>query len=69
MTIQVGDEPVDVAVGEDAVWVVNRGDRSISRIDPETNQVVATMGFDNQPIRVAVSEGVIWVTVQEGDAS
>ena len=32
--------PVGVAVGAGAVWVANRDDGTVSRIDPETNEVV-----------------------------
>jgi streptogramin lyase len=68
-TIPVGDGPVDLAVGEDAVWVVNGGGRTISRIDPEVGNVVATIELENQPVRVAAGGGLVWVTVQEKAAS
>jgi DNA-binding beta-propeller fold protein YncE len=32
--IQVGPEPGAVAVGETAVWVVNNGDGTVTRIEP-----------------------------------
>ena len=67
--VTVGDEPVDIAAGQGAVWVVNGTDRTVSRINPQTNEVVATIKFQNRPIRGAAGEGAVWVTVQNGDAS
>ena len=63
-TFDVGDGPVDVAVGEGAVWVANQLDRSVTRIDPESGDVVATIGLGNEPQRVAAGEGSVWVTVR-----
>ena len=54
-------------MGEGAVWVVNGSDHAISRIDPETNQVVATIELENEPVRIAADEGAVWVTVQEAE--
>jgi DNA-binding beta-propeller fold protein YncE/predicted Ser/Thr protein kinase len=59
-----GDGPVDVAVDENGVWVVNQLDRSLSRLDPETGDVVATIELGNEPQRVAAGEGRVWVTVR-----
>ncbi len=62
--IPVGDGPVDVAVGEGAVWVANSLGRSVSRIDPETNEVEATISVGNEPQRVATANGRVWITVR-----
>ena len=62
--IPVGDGPVDVAFGEGAVWVANSLGRSVSRIDPETNEVVETIGVGNAPQRLAAGAGRVWVTVR-----
>ncbi|HWO16938.1 MAG TPA: hypothetical protein VNM89_09540 [Solirubrobacterales bacterium] len=32
--IEVGNRPGAVAVGEDAVWVANNGDGTVTRIEP-----------------------------------
>jgi YVTN family beta-propeller protein len=61
--IPVGDGPIDVAVGEGGVWVVNSLDGTVSRVDPSTNEVVATIDVGNEPRRVAVGEAMVWVTV------
>jgi YVTN family beta-propeller protein len=42
-TIPVGDGPGEMAVGAGSIWVVNSGDGSLSRIDPATNAVTATI--------------------------
>jgi YVTN family beta-propeller protein len=66
--IPVGDGPVDVAVGQDGVvWIVNSRDGTVSRLDPSTNEVVATINVGNEPQRVAVGQGMVWVTVRGAD--
>jgi YVTN family beta-propeller protein len=62
--IPVGDGPVDVAFGEGSVWVVSSLDRRLTRIDPESGDVKATIGLGNEPQRVAAGEGLVWVTVR-----
>ena len=39
-------------------------DRSVTRIDPESGDVEATIGVGNEPQRVAAGEGGVWVTVR-----
>jgi YVTN family beta-propeller protein len=64
-TIPVGDGPVAIAFGEGSVWVANANDHTISRIDPKTNDVTATIKLGNvTPRGIAVGEGKVWVTVQ-----
>jgi YVTN family beta-propeller protein len=46
------------------VWVANSADGTVSRIDLETNQVVATIPVGNAPADIAVVDGAVWVTVQ-----
>ena len=65
--IPVGDGPVDVAVGEGAVWVANSLGRSVSRIDPETNDVEASIAVGNEPRRLTTGNGRVWVTVRAPD--
>jgi DNA-binding beta-propeller fold protein YncE/tRNA A-37 threonylcarbamoyl transferase component Bud32 len=61
--IQVGDEPIALAVGDGVVWVVNRGADAVSVIEIDGSR------RDGNPIRVgqvpndvAVGEGAVWVT-------
>jgi YVTN family beta-propeller protein len=62
-SISVGDGPTDVAVGEGAVWVVNGNDGTISRIDPQRNEVVATIAIGHEPHRVAAGGNAVWASV------
>lgn len=61
--ISVGDHPSAIAVGEGAVWVTNQwgNPRTVSRIDPETREVVATIPVSNSADTLAVGEGAVWV--------
>jgi len=60
--IPVGPLPNSIAVGDEAVWVGNEGDGSVSRIDPATNQVVATIPIGKKGfLRLAAGEGRVWV--------
>lgn len=70
----------DIAVGEGAVWVRSFWDSTVSRIDPATNEVVATInlklpfavcescpgGSDFHPYDMAVGEGALWVVTARG---
>ena len=60
--IPVGVRPVAVAIGKDGVWVVNSGEGTVSRIDPEARKVVSTIGGVGQsPEDVALGAGSVWV--------
>ena len=63
-TIPVGPAPRFLATGEGSVWTLNQGDGSVSRIDPKTNKVVATIevGVPGEGGDIAVGEGSVWVT-------
>jgi virginiamycin B lyase len=54
--------PTRLAVTEDAVWVLTPSDGSIARIDPATNDVVATIGVGRAPSGLAVGAGAVWVS-------
>ena len=47
-----------------SVWVANAADGTVSRIDPETNEVVKTITVGNAPAGIAVVDGSVWVSVQ-----
>jgi YVTN family beta-propeller protein len=55
------DYPLRLAVSDDAVWVVNYEEFTLTRIDPATNQVVAAIPVGGSPVTVAVGEGAVWV--------
>jgi YVTN family beta-propeller protein len=63
-SIRVGDGPVDIAVGADGVWVANSREGTVSRIDPQSNQVIATIRVGHSLQGIAVGGGFVWVSVQ-----
>jgi YVTN family beta-propeller protein len=61
--IGVGSQPHSVAFSGGYLWVVNQNDRTVSRIDPETNQVVAVRGGLTGPCYITPDPGGgVWVT-------
>jgi YVTN family beta-propeller protein len=75
--IPVGRRPLPLVMGSGSIWVRSEQDSTVSRIDPSTNQVVATIpvdpfyGLDGVDSIVANAGGV-WIsglTLQWIDAS
>jgi YVTN family beta-propeller protein len=64
-TIEIGSDPSGIAVGEGAVWVTDRDDNTLSRIDLETRAVKA-VPVDPSPMGVATGDGVVWVASSYG---
>lgn len=58
------DRPEAVAATEEAVWVADEAAHTLTRIDPETAEVVDTFAPDdfNQPSGVAATDDAVWVT-------
>jgi YVTN family beta-propeller protein len=50
-----------IAVGEDAVWVVNRLKGTLTRIDLATNTAGPPVDLGGKPSSVATGEGAVWV--------
>ncbi len=51
-----------VGIDTHAVWISNKAKNSITRIDPGSNQIVATVAVSNQPCAgLAVGFGSVWV--------
>jgi YVTN family beta-propeller protein len=60
--IPVGIEPGPIAAGAGAVWVGNRQDRTLSKIDPAERSATATISLENRtPTGLAVGLGSVWV--------
>ena len=59
--IPVGGKPVGPAVGEGSVWVGNRDDSTLLRIDPRSLDVMRTIGLPVAPTDVEVGAGSVWV--------
>jgi YVTN family beta-propeller protein len=60
--------PLMVASESSGLWVANSYDGTVSRVDPQTNQVVATIPVRQKLLAVAFGEGAVWV-LSEGAAS
>src|SRR6266704_4786702 len=54
--------PRDVEAGFGSIWVSNGPSRSVTRIDPTTDRVIAKIYLDVPPSVLAVSADAIWVT-------
>jgi virginiamycin B lyase len=67
--IPVGPQPEGVATTPGAVWVVDRGGPAVSRIDPATNRVVATIRIASMRaccsdhMAIAAGGRAVWATV------
>ena len=59
-TVEVGSGPVAIVPGHDSLWVANSADDTVSRIDPATREVEATIGVPS-PVDLAVTADAIWV--------
>jgi YVTN family beta-propeller protein len=57
--VKAGGDPSAIAVGEGSVWVTNRDDGTVSRIDPVTNEST-TIKVGSAPYLIAVGEGSVW---------
>jgi YVTN family beta-propeller protein len=60
--IVVGHRPSGIAFGYGSVWVANDGDDTVSRVDPSTDRVVATIAVGHGPGAVTTGSGRVWVT-------
>ena len=63
-TVTLPGSPVELAVGEGAVWTVN-ADGTLTRIAANSAQVVRTIKLGLAPSAVAAGEGGIWAAVQK----
>ena len=59
--VPVGSQPTRLAVTDDAVWVTSLVGGTVTRIDPRTNQVVATIRTGGRPVHVAADDRSVWV--------
>ncbi len=53
------DLPSPAVAGANAVWVVNK--TSLSRYDPQTHHIEATIGVGLSPAGLAIGDGAVWV--------
>ena len=59
--IRIGHGSYDVLFAEGSVWVTNNTDDTVSRVDPATNRVVATIPLAGGPAGLAFAAGTVWV--------
>ena len=63
LVVPVGVEPGPIAFTPSALWTVNHGDRTITRLDLRTHRVQTRGGFPNQPYDVVADmAGNVWVS-------
>jgi streptogramin lyase len=68
--LPVGEDPTGIAVGEDGdLWVINQGNSTVNRIDPETGEVSPAESTLGIPTGVAAGEGAVWITNGFGSQS
>jgi YVTN family beta-propeller protein len=67
--VPVGRAPADIAYGEGSVWVANRGDGTISKIDPARHRVTMTIHLGYRPAGLAVGAGAVWATTRRISAT
>jgi DNA-binding SARP family transcriptional activator/DNA-binding beta-propeller fold protein YncE len=59
--VAVGRTPGPIVFGDGAAWVANFEDKTVSRIDRNTHDVV-TLGIGVRPYGLALGEGALWIT-------
>jgi YVTN family beta-propeller protein len=61
----VGRDPGAIAAGAGSVWVANRRDGTVSRINP-TRREIATISVGGEPTALAFGAGSLWVADGQG---
>jgi YVTN family beta-propeller protein len=64
--IETGPAAHGVTVGFGSVWVANHHGSSVSRIDPATDAVIATIPLGEGPGRLTTGFGYVWVDDYNG---
>ena len=57
----MGDHPEGITFGAGGVWVANLEDDTVSRIDPASNRVVATIRVGERPRHLMATGTEVWV--------
>jgi YVTN family beta-propeller protein len=58
--VPVGTSPSAVAFGHGSLWVANTEDDTVSRLDPDEREVVATIGT-GAAVDIAIGPAAVWV--------
>jgi streptogramin lyase len=64
-SIAVGRGPAGVTVGDGSVWVAGAIGHDVTRIDPSSGRVVATIHVGASAQSIAVGDGAVWVVGDE----
>ena len=64
----VQDEAPAVAAGDGGVWLTNWSNNTVTRVDPATGQVIATIPVGHAPGGIAVAPGSVWVANHHSDS-
>jgi hypothetical protein len=60
--VEVGYLPTRIVAGSGGVWVLNRGDGTVSHIDPHTRRLVGTLAPGPVVSDIALGDGGVWLT-------
>jgi YVTN family beta-propeller protein len=61
---RVGGDPSAVTAAAGSIWVASRGDGTVTRVDPTTNELVGTIEVGASPTALAADSDGVWVAVQ-----
>jgi len=62
--LEITSTPLPPQKSQNQVWFINKRDRTVVQIDPQSNQVLLTLQMSGQPVALAAGEGAVWVLVQ-----
>jgi len=60
LTTGIGQEPAQMAITDDALWLINSQSATISWVDPKTNQVTDRLKLRDICCALAVFQGGVW---------
>jgi len=66
--LPTGTNPTAVAFGGGSLWVVNQGDNTVLRIQPDTSAVLQRLEVGHSPAAIVSTDSDIWVA-NAGDAT
>ncbi|MEP6817432.1 MAG: BTAD domain-containing putative transcriptional regulator [Marmoricola sp.] len=61
-SVPVGTNPIGLAAGDDAIWVLNGGDGTVSKVNSSTHSVVQVLDVGRDPRALALTGDDLWVT-------
>ena len=68
-TVGVGTNPYGISYASGSIWVANTGSDSVTRINPTTNSVIASIPVAAAPQLMTSAAGYVWVASQSGTLS